>query len=354
MKMMFVITLLLLSTFTTHAAPASRKGSSKGWRESYGGDFYAAEFKSYGRQIGYGLSAADFESLTSMDKDHFNNIVDNVQIECKSNLILDNVSKWAINYPFENPQRIELDCNKWTEETSYVGRLRLVAHEFLHLSLIDDSLYEISEKLVNKFLLENKKSESATLNALDAALFCQIKKFNRAVADGANIYTRNEDTGANLLNIALSGGCLPLLKELDRLGVKSSDDPSTLVSFFYFLKEQAYTKESEIKNMIEVTIFLATHSSLKTDQLETFEGMIPFDPFEQPNTSYKLKKSCIRGSTIATLLAKDFITFSNRPLVARELEVKTRKIFIYQALKDAGFNTALENECGESADKLML
>jgi hypothetical protein len=117
--------------------------SATGGVTSNGGDSIAAEFTKIARQITQVLRTHDNLPVSA---DAFEEAVARTWVVSKKNTFLHGIEMEAINYPTE--RRIEINRSRWLEnKDSMKYRYVLVTHEYLGILGIDDSRYQISEKL---------------------------------------------------------------------------------------------------------------------------------------------------------------------------------------------------------------
>lgn len=124
--------------------------NSFAWQESFGGSGDIANFKLKALEISEfvenkGLTQFQRIYLSKIKQDFFE-----IQISCKSQLMLAGAEVDAINYPYLKPKILELNCdkyNRYTEQFQYM----LVTHELLHLYEVNDSKYRYSLEISKLF-----------------------------------------------------------------------------------------------------------------------------------------------------------------------------------------------------------
>ncbi len=110
-----------------------------------GGDTYVAEFKAIASTV---LASVRMQtgSFTEFELNALEKAVSSSQVSFKNSLLLDGKDVEAINYPSSG--RIEVSFSRWGAAHSREARAKLVFHEHLGLMGVDDSAYQISNRLV--------------------------------------------------------------------------------------------------------------------------------------------------------------------------------------------------------------
>ena len=109
-----------------------------------GGDDYAIDFISTGFDVAEILL---LYPVKGVDTKKFLEAIKKTKVNSKKELFLNNFEVDAINYPNENPPRIEISRSGWDRiEKDPKKKMRLVFHEYLGISKIDDSLYAYTQK----------------------------------------------------------------------------------------------------------------------------------------------------------------------------------------------------------------
>jgi hypothetical protein len=208
LKIGFII-MLLLSHVVVFAAKDDNKGkdSKKGWRESYGGDSTIADFKSNALYMADTIGADDFKAITNQEITYFKQAVINSDIECRQNLVLDGVTKDAINFPNQSPQKILLNCDKYNSLVIPSKQL-LSMHEYLPLIGIDDSTYQFSQKLFYQFQVKSTVPNPFNEELHNAGFYCHIPQMKEALNNGASPYYRNNNgLGKNVFEGSITSNC---------------------------------------------------------------------------------------------------------------------------------------------------
>lgn len=110
---------------------------------SGGGDGYAAEFTKFAYAI---VGILKNSPSTFISPSLLKNAIENTRVITKERLIWQNEEVGAINYPSTN--KIELSREHWRIlQGDNLKKLVLVFHEYLGILKIDDSRYQISNKL---------------------------------------------------------------------------------------------------------------------------------------------------------------------------------------------------------------
>lgn len=199
----------------TSSKPSKGKG---GWGESYGGNGEIAEFKSKAMEVFYfALKNGDALNL-NLTYANAQAAISEALVLCARNLTLNGVTKDAINYPKEWPQRIELDCSKWS--TLDINEKRILAvHEFLPLLGFEDVDYRLSTDLIIHYKSRRDYAEDKSRLIFQSASYCDGELFEYALKREGNPFYTNADNRTTL-DAAIAGRCPYLVKELLSLGVK--------------------------------------------------------------------------------------------------------------------------------------
>jgi hypothetical protein len=114
-----------------------------------GGDGYAAEFILMGKKAVEILKAISLKEVEGVNVLHLSGVILSTEVHSRDALYLNGQEVDAINYP--NKQLIELNRSRWEKirnEDQTIARYTLVIHEYLYLMQINDSQYQVSQKLI--------------------------------------------------------------------------------------------------------------------------------------------------------------------------------------------------------------
>ncbi|MBY0414959.1 MAG: hypothetical protein K2Q18_12385 [Bdellovibrionales bacterium] len=326
------------------------------WRESYGGETSIAEFKNIAYDVFKGLSDESYEKVNNLKKAAVIETIKNSVVVCKSDLVLEGVSKDAINYPLRIPQAIEFDCKKW-DSYSYSKQLSLVVHEYLFLSFIDDSGYDISSQVIKMYVNDNYDYQKGSL-LRTAVSTCNVDFYN-AIIPQMPVAQAKLVIDSTLLRLTLRDGC-PIFKDLidrgfttgyeqflyDELALAIAEaieilkvDPKT-ASPDNYQSDPAFRKAILADRIAILDLFYGKKINLESLVLNQTYPYNIFSP------DYLDKFNC-RGSN---LLHVAFYAYSKAGV---DFENQTVFIDLAEALMRAGFQIDKKNECGLTPKDIM-
>ncbi len=155
--------------------------ADEGGVTSNGGDSIAAEFTKIGRQIILILRTQNGFPVTA---DQFTQAVGQTWVVSKERTLLHGQEMDAINYP--SARRIEINRKRWVKNKDAIrSRYVLVAHEYFGILKVDDSRYQLSEKLfeipgVAKHTIRCKSFADGVLNfgPTDSNFFLELNTYD--------------------------------------------------------------------------------------------------------------------------------------------------------------------------------
>lgn len=361
---MFKVILILGLCLSTNAFAG--KGSSKGkggFSESYGGDSNISEFQSIARDVVNTLSDSMFYKITKLQAEDVISQIETAVVYCRGNLILDGVEKEAINYPFENPKRIELDCSKWKAALPS-NKYRLVIHEYLHLMLVDDSSYEFSSEVVKAYFRHNPYDngdhhnhnhnlvpERASIDLIYWISSCNIERYKSiAESRGINIYYRLSGIGLDGISVSIEEGCTILLADQMALGAPVENTNMINVSLDNLIFKMAYVTNDKtgykITELVKIINLLKSYNIVNSNILDHKVDGARYMYLEN-SSFFKDHRSCLPQSTVLHVLAQEVRTTANegdRKFIER----------MYVALIEAGYSDDIKNTCGQTPKSLLL
>ena len=156
--------------------------SMSGGVTSNGGDSVAAEFTKIGRQITEIIRTQKDFPVKASD---FSRVIAGTWVVSKNRTVLNGQEVEAINTP--RSRRIEINRKRWLENKDALRRRYvLVAHEYFGILGVDDSRYQISEKLfeipgVARHTIRCKAFADGVLNfdPLGDEFFLEINTYDR-------------------------------------------------------------------------------------------------------------------------------------------------------------------------------
>ncbi len=328
----FVLCAILTSIFALpiYSAESNKPSTGGGgWRESYGGDSTIMEFKHLAKEVAYVLNDNSFPNDFNIDLINLKDTINLSYVQCGSDLVLDGVSKDAINYPNENPQRIVLNCKKWNSELSTSQKYRLAIHEYLPLVRIDDSTYSYSEKMYNFFVKYRNASNFNMQDMMSSILSCNLAGFRKMTDLGGNVFLENQ-RGINLLQIATAFSCDVIVQDLIDSGLEYVINDIINMSYAHY---------SLIENAITTTFGNEQAQAISTLKIliTKWPGLpsLGFTSNLWLSGDYQLEKKCYPRSTVMHLLA------------SKKVITKETYAFIKQLI-DLGFSLDQKNICEQT------
>lgn len=340
MKIISLVLLFAVSisslAFSAETTKPSKGSGVGGWRESYGGDATILEFKYFAKEVAYVLKTQGFTNSFGFNINNFSIAVDASNVICADDLQLDGVSKDAINYPHETPQRIMLNCEKW-KKFSPQEKYMLAIHEFLPLIGIIDTTYQYTSEIYVFFNISKSGSNQTLQMLMDAALDCNETNFDDFVTRNGNVFMLSIFR-LNALHTATVSGCLPIMRKLIDLGVPYQDSSSLTPAAHYMLIQ--YSFNSPTTN--------AKHRAVMSLKM-LVENWPTIPSMGFPNLNWSTQgnfihfpKECYKDSTIMHLAAdqcKYNANFCDVPF--------------YRSLAKLGFSLDTKNACGKTTRSLL-
>lgn len=322
----FVLTSIF--AFSVYSAEDNKPSpGGGGWRESYGGDSTVMEFKHFAKEVTYVLNDNNFPNDFGIDLVNLKEKINLSYVQCGSELVLDGAPKDAINYPFETPQRIVIDCKKWNAELSTSQKYRLAIHEYLPLIKVDDSSYAFSEKIFNFFTKYKKFANFNMSDMMMSLTSCNVTSFRELTDLGGNVFLEN-DVGINFLQVATAFSCEVIAQDLIDSGLEYVISEAVNMTFAHY-------------HLIENVINLATDQKAAVKLLKTLIKRWPglpqlgFTSTLWLSGDYQLEQKCFPGSTIMHLLATT-------------TEIKKETHGLVKELINLGFSLDQKNICEQT------
>lgn len=371
-KLLTAVFLITISASCFAGKSEKSKDTKRGWRESYGGDSRIADFKASSLLVADTIDSNIFYTITERSISEFKSTILDSIIVCEQNLVLEGVSKDAINFPKLKPQKILLDCEKWqslSQNTKYL----LSIHEYLPLLGIDDTSYEYSNKIFKSFQLSSSRPSPHGEALLSSAFWCQTSNFEAALESGASLFYRSKDgTGKNAIEEAVAGGCMPIIKLIVNSGVadlfKVSEIHYALINslenvfnFYdsYFLSNDKINDErlEGINNFLEMVTYLTKQYPELVNfksKLDSKQNFIAYRAFSKDNYP------CFNESTLLHL-ASYYIKFKDTKIIKTSWPVFNENVNselvdkidnIFAKLVELGFDENSKDSCGQTASKI--
>lgn len=163
MKKKYSIWFTFLLTFSSHLSFA-------GWDHGNAGDTVASEFILTGRDILLRLELLFENNKPVFDTTNLRAAVSATEVVSEEHVFLDGFERDAVNY-YPSKRLIKVNRSRWNQlrrSTETKARLRLVLHEYLWISGVDDTRFEHSERLI-ELLKINNYSPSVWWNPVNPA-----------------------------------------------------------------------------------------------------------------------------------------------------------------------------------------
>jgi len=324
---------ITLSAYSAESNKPSTGGG--GWRESYGGDSAIMEFKHLAKEVSYVLNDNLYSNNFGLEISTWKDIINLSYVECASNLSLDGVAKDAINYPYETPQKVLLDCKKWNT-LSTAQKYRLSIHEYLPLAGINDSSYAYSEIIFN-FYSKNKYTSIFDKQEMVMIIMnCGLERFRELSDMGGNLFMETKH-GLNFLQLAAAFSCDEIVQDLIDAGLEYVINPVITLNYaHYYIIESAILKSRSTKDREKVIgtlkVLLSKWPALSQLGLR--------DLLWLSGKNYSLSPKCFEESTIMHVIASD------------TQFIKEDMSFIKE-LAALGFSLDQKNSCGQTPRDLF-
>lgn len=328
------ISFISLSAFSAESNKPST-GSGGGWRESYGGDSAIMEFKHLAKEVSYILNDGHYSNDFGLEITTLKSIVNLSYVECSSNLVLDGVAKDAINFPYETPQKILLDCKKWNT-LSTAQKYRLAIHEYLPLAGINDTTYAFSEKIFN-FYIQNKNSPKFDIQEMIMVLTsCGLERFRELSDLGGNLFIETKH-GLNFLQLAAAFSCDEIVQDLIDTGLEYVVNPVLSQNYVHYgLIENAIVRatspQERAKTIATLKVLLGKWPKLTELGFRDFLWLY--------GQNYSLSPTCIKESTIMHIIASD-------------TKFKKEDMGFIRELMPLGFSLDQKNSCSQTPRSLF-
>lgn len=150
MKALFLLFVAVTGLTTVPAARA-------GWENGNAGDAYVSEFVLSGRDLAQRFDLLPGEQLGALDLAKFRRIIVATEVVSEENVFLDGHERDAVNY-YPNRPLIKVSRSRWREmrrPTETKARLRLVLHEYLWMTGVEDERFQHSERLIELLNVKN-------------------------------------------------------------------------------------------------------------------------------------------------------------------------------------------------------
>lgn len=128
-----------------------------GWDNGNAGDAYASEFILTGRDILQRLELLVENNAPVFDTTNLRAAIRTTEVASEEHVYLNDLERDAVNY-YPNKRLIKMNRSRWRElrrPTETQARLRLVLHEYLWITGIDDTNYAQSEHLIELMKVNN-------------------------------------------------------------------------------------------------------------------------------------------------------------------------------------------------------
>ncbi|MEK2645059.1 hypothetical protein [Bdellovibrio sp. BCCA] len=168
MRSCFIIVMILLG-FTVQAAAA-------GWDHGNAGDTVASEFILSGRDVLQRLELLFENNKPVFDATNLRAAIMTTEVVSEDHVMLDGFERDAVNY-YPTKRLIKVNRSRWTDlrrSTETKARLRLVLHEYLWISGVDDTNFIHSEHLI-ELLNINNYSPSIWWNPVNPANYVKAQ-----------------------------------------------------------------------------------------------------------------------------------------------------------------------------------
>ncbi len=354
-----LILLFCLHSFAAFSKPVSADTKRKaGWRESYGGDATVSEFQNIAMDIVLNLKDYPLPEIDKETLDLMQSYIESATVACGENLEIAGIKKDAINFPLEKFGRILLDCENWNSQSySPANKVRLVAHEYLFLSGIDDSDYKISSKIVRQLFLYRNTSSTTGQLLLNVILTCDVSTFHQLVQENVDIRYRNTN-GMDPIHASIAFECWSIANELVDMGVATTASP--------------YVKTNSIALLIQKTanLYLTFNEKGYKDSMKLLKKLTSLYPsltkefYNGAPAQGKANKLVFSNDAdqcenrnMILMVAQGFksVKYSTTSFLAGESAngpVYMNKDYIDQLI-NMGFDQDAVDSCGRSARKLL-
>jgi len=149
------ICILLAGVVGASQAQAGRIG--RGWENGNAGDAYVSEFILSGRDVLQRLELIFEKDKNVFDTTNLRAAIASTEVVSEEHVYLDGFERDAVNY-YPTERLIKLNRSRWRElrrSTETKARLRLVLHEYLWISGVDDTNFKESERLIELLNISN-------------------------------------------------------------------------------------------------------------------------------------------------------------------------------------------------------
>ncbi|MBC7370723.1 MAG: hypothetical protein H7326_04105 [Bdellovibrionaceae bacterium] len=149
------ILILLSSLLAASSAHAGRFG--RGWDNGNAGDAYVSEFILSGRDVLQRLELVFEKDKKAFDTSKLRAAIASTEVVSEEHVYLDGHERDAVNY-YPNENLIKVNRSRWRElrrSTETKARLRLVLHEYMWISGVDDTNFHESERLIELLNIGN-------------------------------------------------------------------------------------------------------------------------------------------------------------------------------------------------------
>jgi len=128
-----------------------------GWENGNAGDAFSSEFILTGRDILQRLELLVENNAPLYDTNNLRIAVRTTEVVSEEHVFLNGQERDAVNY-YPDKRVIKMNRSRWRElrrSTETRARLRLVLHEYLWISGVDDTNYTLSERLIELMKVNN-------------------------------------------------------------------------------------------------------------------------------------------------------------------------------------------------------
>jgi hypothetical protein len=336
---------------------AAKKNS--GWNESFGGDATLSEFQSIGLDIVATLKNNSQTILNNDDLDLLGEAVNFATLECGKNLFVgDGVEKDAVNYPLENPKRIVLNCEKWNNSNyAFNNKVRLVAHEYIHLIYNEDRNYTVSSE-ISKYYFQHRSPLIRNGEYLTISIqSCDKKLFDQIVVNNTDLSFVSKDK-MDLFHMALANQCFDIANDLVAMGYLPAIDPVTgtntvalliqsAANFYYSFQDDLYAKSIDLLRNI-----VAAKPAIVNEKFNGMPaGLTGNYSIELENDKCENKNMILALSLGLRLQSKDTTVYIGTTAMQTKQPVQMYKAnnqFI-EDLESIGFSIDAKDSCGRNA-----
>lgn len=223
--------------------------SPLGWDNGNAGDAYASEFILSGRDLVQRIELLTDRGAPIYDTTNLRAAVQTTEVVSEEHVSLDGYERDAVNF-YPNKRLIKLNRTRWRDlrkSTETKIRLRLVLHEYLWISGVDDTNYTHSDPLIEQLNISNY-SPSIWWNPVNPVNFVRLGLSyspNGCIFESAKFNLKNSN---ETLDLVPTGNCGPEYRRVQIVKSTGITPPSSNVrGFFHMFQISIFDKDNVLK-----------------------------------------------------------------------------------------------------------